>query len=248
MSRPDPRDLDCPRGIDAGAYVLAALDPGEDAAFAEHLHDCAHCRAEVAHLQPVADTLPLAAPQATPPAALKSRIMAVVNAEAELLQAAGAQADRVAPAAPRRRRLPRMGFSLRPAFAGALACGLLAVGIGTGVLVEDNAKPDTTVREAQVHGPAAGAHARLTQTGSKASLELTKMPTLRDGQVYQVWFNRGDGQFRPTHTLFVVRPDGRARVAIDEPVKGVKQIAVTVEKSGGALAPSGPPMVTASPA
>ncbi len=44
----------------------------------------------------VADTLPLAAVQVAPPPELKDRIMSAVRAEAEVLQAAGPEADVVA--------------------------------------------------------------------------------------------------------------------------------------------------------
>ena len=57
---------------------------------------CAICRREVAELQMVADTLPLAAAQVAPPPELKDRIMSAVRAEAEVLQAAGPEADVVA--------------------------------------------------------------------------------------------------------------------------------------------------------
>src|SRR6185295_13640898 len=64
--------------------VLGALAEPEAAAFAAHLEDCDGCRREVAELQVVADVLPMAAPQVVPPPALKGRIMAVVDAEAQL--------------------------------------------------------------------------------------------------------------------------------------------------------------------
>jgi hypothetical protein len=45
-----------------------------------------------------------------------------------------------------------------------------------------------------------------------------------------------------------VRSDGRARVAIEESVAGVERILVTEEPTGGSLAPSGGPVITAAPA
>lgn len=242
---------DCSHGIDAGAYVLRALSPDECRSYVEHLAHCGHCRAEVQQLSLIVDTLPIAAPQTTPPAALKRRIMSVVEAESELLLAAGPDADRVARAkakAPRRRWLPGPFASpIRPAFAGALACALLGLGVVGGLLVQGAAGPETQTLRAWAKGPA---DARLIQTGDRASLELTDMPSLSKGQVYQVWFDRGDGQLKPTHTLFNVRSDdGHARVAIEESVAGVERILVTAEKSGGSLAPSpAGPVITASPA
>lgn len=247
MSRFREHLSQCPHGIDAGAYVLKALSPDERHGYAEHLSTCDHCRVEVDQLRLVVDSLPMSVPQAAPPEALKSRIMSVVSAESELLLAAGPEADRVSAAAkPRRRWLPAgWGSPLRPAFAGALACALLAVGVVGGVVFTGDDGPATRRFQASVPGPGEG---RLAVTGGKAALELTRMPSPPAGRVYQVWFDRGDGQLRPTHTLFNVRSDGRARVGIDESVNGVKRILVTAEPTGGSLAPSADPVITASPA
>ena len=240
-------DDHCSCAIDTGAHVLKALAAEEDRAFLAHLGSCDHCRLEVRDLRLVVDTLPLAAPQTTPPAALKGRIMAVVEREAALLHAAGPEADRPASARPSRRsRLAGLlGTPMRPALAGALACGLLALGVAGGVAVEGSGSPETQSLRAWAKGPA---EARLVQTGDRASLELVDMPSLQEGEVYQVWFDRGDDQLRPTHTVFNVRSDGRAKVAIDEPVGGVERILVSVEPSGDSLAPSSAPVITASPA
>lgn len=236
---------ECPQGIDAGAYVLKALLPDERRAYAAHLAECDPCRLEVAELRLVVDTLPLAAPQAIPPLALKGRIMSVVEAESELLRAAGPEAGRRRAPKERRRWVPALPNLLRPAFAGALACALLALGVVGGLVVESSGKPETRTLPAWAKGPA---DARLTVTGQNASLQLTDMPGPPRGQVYQVWLDRGDGQLQPTHTLFNVRSDGRAKVAIEEPVKGVERILVTAEPTGGSLAPSSDPVITASPA
>ena len=91
--------MSCEHRDDAAAWVLGALPEDEERRFAAHLETCDVCRAEVAELQTVADTLPLAAPQVAPPPELKQRIMSAVRAEAAVLEAAGPQAD-VAPSAP----------------------------------------------------------------------------------------------------------------------------------------------------
>ncbi len=237
----------CHRGIDAGAYVLRALSDEESRFYVTHLAECDHCRAEVDDLRLVVDTLPIAAPQTPPPAALRRRIMAVVDAESELLLAAGPAADRLsAPQAPRRRRLPAaFANPWRSALAGALACALLGLGVVGGLIMEGSGGEQTKTLAAWATGPA---KAQLTQTGDSASLQLSDMPSPPEGRVYQVWFDRGDGQLHPTRTLFNVRSDGRAKVAIEESVAGVERILVTAEKSGGALAPSTDPVITATPA
>lgn len=243
MSQFRARLSDCPHGIDAGAYVLSALEEDESRAYAQHLTGCDHCRLEVDELRLVVDTLPISVPQTTPPPALKGRIMAVVNAEAELLRAADPAADKPVATKRRRWRPSFGGGALRPAFAGALACALLALGVAGGVLLTDSGDPETRTVSAFAEGPA---QAQLAVTGENAALEVTDMPSLRSGEVYQVWLDRGDGQLTPSRTLFNVRSDGRAKIAIEEPVAGVQRILVSREPTGGSLAPSGAPVITAS--
>ena len=99
----------------AAAYVLGALPPAEVDGFREHLAGCPDCRRAVEELRVAADALPMGAQQLTPPPALKGRIMAVVESEAELLAAAGAGADRPPKQAPRRKE--RRAWWARPGFA-----------------------------------------------------------------------------------------------------------------------------------
>ena len=118
--------FECDRRVDAAAYVLGALNDGE--AYREHLAGCASCQAEVAKLQPVADTLPAAVPPALAPAALRERILATVRAEAELLHAAGNEADQ--PARPASRRRSSRATVLRASVAlavGAAAATVIAL-------------------------------------------------------------------------------------------------------------------------
>src|SRR5271165_272129 len=68
-------------GGDAAPFVLGALTPAEEQAFAAHLHSCAVCREEVAALQRVAATLPASAPPVSAPAGLKRRVMREVAAD-----------------------------------------------------------------------------------------------------------------------------------------------------------------------
>ena len=52
------------------------------------------CAAEVTQLQTAADSLALGVVRVEAPASLRARLMGVVNGEAELLRAAGHEADR----------------------------------------------------------------------------------------------------------------------------------------------------------
>jgi anti-sigma factor RsiW len=59
------------------AYVLDASGPGEADAVRAHLATCSVCRALERRLRPIAAALPLAAPAASPPTALRARILDV---------------------------------------------------------------------------------------------------------------------------------------------------------------------------
>ena len=58
------------------AYALGSLDEEEAIQVVEHLDTCPECRAELLSYRAVAECLPLAAPDATPPARLKQQILA----------------------------------------------------------------------------------------------------------------------------------------------------------------------------
>lgn len=247
MSSHDPSGPECEQALDAGAYLLRALAADERARYADHLRTCRECRHEVEQLQIVVDTLPIAAPQLAPPPELRDRIMRVVDSEAELLRAAGPEADRVAPPAETRprRRWWGSGLMLRPAAAGGLASILIAVGVAGGVLLSGDSTPSTRSVTAQV--AAKGATATISVRSGQAALHVVKLPAAPAGKVYQVWITRkGSSTPVPTHTLFNVRTDGSAVVPIEESVKNVDRIIVTDEPDGGSASPTGTQLISAS--
>jgi anti-sigma-K factor RskA len=228
----------CEHGIDAGPWVLGALNEQAATAYEEHLRACADCRAEVAQLQVPADALSLAAEQVAPPPELKDRIMRVVESEAQLLQATGPEADRP----PRSRRRERRWF-LRPLPAAGLAAATLAVGVAAGVLLSGGSSEHTRTIQAQV--AMRGAHATISVTGDHAKLEVSGMRNPPAGHVYQVWLKRGNRAPEPTDALFTVNMGGHGHVEVPGSVKGVNLIMVTSEPRGGSLSPTGKPVITA---
>jgi anti-sigma-K factor RskA len=231
---------DCRHRDDAGPWVLGALDDADARTFAEHLESCSICSLEVAELQVVADVLPMAAPQLVPPPALKSRIMGIVESEAQLLRAAGPEADRPPTAVPRERRRFAWLGRLRPLPAAVLATALLALGVAAGVLLSGG---DSTTSHPGF-GPK-GTQVALRVTGDHGELDLRGMPAAPAGRVYQVWLIHGKDRPRPTHTLFTVPSDGRARVEILESLRGTDQVLVTAEPPGGSQRPTSPPLMGA---
>ena len=246
----------CAHHDDAGSYVLRALPDDEHERFEAHLATCDGCRREVADLQMVADTLPLAAVQIGPPPELRDRIMAVVHSEAELLNAAGARADEPeadrAPAAraprSRRRGWRWPALSLRPLPAALAAGVLVAAGVVGGVVLtggNDTSTVTGTVRIASA--PTARASLKLSDDATK--LQVRRMPPPPSGKVYQVWLKRPNRDPAPTTALFRVDANGSADVEIQRGrLKGVEQVLVTAEPDGGSMKPTSAPVIVASAA
>lgn len=229
----------CPHRDDAGPWVLGALDEDDARAFGAHLDGCEICRAEVEALQPVADVLPMAAPQELPPPALKGRIMAVVESEAALLAAAGPEADRrPAPARPERERR----WWRRPLPALALACTVLVLGVAVALVAGGGGGDDATTVPG--FGPR-GAQVALRVSDGHGQLDLRGMPAAPAGHVYQVWLVSGKDKPRATHALFSVPADGRARVEIPEPLDDTDQVLVTAEPPSGSPQPTSTPVAGA---
>ena len=85
------------------AYALDALEPAEERAYEAHLEECARCRDELAGLADTAAALAYAAGEASPPEALRGRILDAARAErtnvVPLRAAVGARPSRRSPAA-----------------------------------------------------------------------------------------------------------------------------------------------------
>ena len=227
----------CTHSQDAPAWTLGALDPAEAEVFAAHKADCGICQSVVEELMPAAQLLGMAAPQVAPPDALRDRVMGTVRAEAQLLKAAGAEADRPVTEARRERRL----FSLRwPALAGIAACVLLALGITAGVLINgDGSSEPTKTFQAKAEGMTALA----TVDSDRVTLHLDGMKLPPEGRVYQVWLQR-DGKVTPTDALFSPA-DGKATVTVDEKLDGADRVMITDERMGGSQVPTGEAYVDA---
>jgi anti-sigma-K factor RskA len=217
------------------AWVLGALPDDEAADFAAVLADDPHAQAEVARLQPVADALGLAVPPADPPPSLKANVMAIVEREAQLLAAAGPEADQ--PPRPRRR-----GLFARPWLAAAAVACALAIGIVIGIALSSGpGSVDHPVTGVQRWASVAG---HVVQRGDDGTLELTGVPSLPAGRVYKIWLMR-DG--RPVgDRAFTPDPDGTVSVALRGDLDGASAVAISRETNPDVRAPTTTPVVTAS--
>jgi Anti-sigma-K factor rskA/Putative zinc-finger len=240
MTTPGPQHE---RWADAvGSYLLGALPDEERDGFLAHLEACPVCRRDVEELSIAAEALPLSVPPVAPPAALKDRIMAVVESEAELLAAASddvAAPRRRAPDRPRRGLLGR--WSLRPAVALACAALLLVAGGIGGVLLAGGDGERTVLASTTVQG----ASAELEVSDDGAILVARDLPEPPPGKLYQVWIKRpGVEAPEPTDVLWSTR-GGAADVAVPGSLDDVEAVLVTREPRGGSDTPSEAPIITA---
>jgi hypothetical protein len=239
MSTPAP---DHERWADAvGSYLLGALPPEEREGFAAHLEVCPVCRRDADELAIAADALPISVPPIAPPAALKDRIMAVVESEAELLAAAGegAGAPKRAPARTRRRFLG--GWMLRPGVALACAAVLLVAGGVVGALLASG--EDTRTVTASTTAP--GAQVELEVRDDASTLVVHNLREPPPGRMFQVWIKRPGRDPEPTSVLWSPRSNGSAEVAVPGSLDGVEAVLVTDEPRGGSEKPTRPPVITA---
>ena len=229
----------CPRIDDAAGYVLRAIPDGEWEGYAAHVSGCDDCAAKIEELSFVSDALLSGVPQLSAPPEIRSRVMSVVRAEAELLQSAGAMADR-----PIRRESSRR-FSLQwlgPWPAAVLAASLLALGIGGGALLTGG-DPARSIACADAPD---GASCQMRVAGEDAKLVVAGLKAPPEGRIYQVWLKRDNGTApEPTEALFSVRK-GRASVNVPGDLRGVKQVLVTHEPLGGSEVPTRQPVIAAS--
>ncbi|MEA2474650.1 MAG: hypothetical protein QOE06_2565 [Thermoleophilaceae bacterium] len=231
---------------DAGAYVLSALEPAEQAAFEGHLASCADCRAEVERLRAAVDVLPRSVEPFAAPPSLKRSLMEAVREDA-----AG---ERAPVRRPLRERLglDRLFSGMRPELAWVSAAFVLAVGIALGVAVSQlsggsNGDAQRVVAAVVDRSRVQNASATLTVPkdagGGPSQLRVSGLPAPKPGEVYEIWLKRGD-QLQPG-TLFSVDSQGNGAGAIPDDLRGVSAVLVTRERTGGAQRPSEVPIISA---
>jgi anti-sigma-K factor RskA len=205
---------------DLAGYVLGALDPGETAAFEQHLAGCDTCRAEVEELQGLPELMDRAAPPIEVPPGLRERTFAAVE------RAAGDR--RRAPLL----RLVAVAAALMVALLGGVVVSQLGGG-GRGQVIELalTAQPGVSGR--------ATVELRPVDDGVAVDMEVSGLAPTQPGTVYECWFvGPGDSLERPNRVsagTFTVGASGRASLRMHSaadprrfPVMGV-----TLEEDGG---------------
>lgn len=218
------------------AYALGALEPDEVDRVEAHLATCSACRALVAPARATANALLLAAPQVQPPAGLRGKVLARVQAAAQEERAGRAPA-----LAAQHVRSPQRGPISR-VLAGLLGREPTEHDEAWQRLRQLLAEPDSLIWEVAGTAEAPAARARLVGVpqGREAVLVTTGLKPLAANQAYQVWLLRG-GQPMP-NAVFTVNATGEGRQVVRAPERlaDFEVVAVTPEPASGSPAPTGP--------
>jgi anti-sigma-K factor RskA len=223
----------------AAPYSLDALDGEERAAFETHLAGCVLCQAEVASFRDVAARLAAAAPDVSPPPALRRRVVAVAGRPRQLAWLAAAASLVLALGAAYgywrettdRRALERVVAQVRDSLAArdSLLSAVLAPDVGTANLAATGKPPS----------------ARLFWNPARrvvviAVYDLAPAPA---GRTYQLW-GIATGKAPVSLGVFNPGPSGRLTTTMTVPADLVFQVtAVTEEPAGGSPQPTQTPFL-----
>ena len=234
--------------LDAAApYALGALTAEERAAFEAHLADCAVCRADVQALGEVSGLLAHAAAAATPPPALRERILREAHAVRPLaaggrglpwLAVAAAVVLAVAAGVAylkergSRQMLERAVAVARDSLAAQqqLVATLLAPDVNTAVLASKGRPPTARVF--------------WNPSRHRVVMAVFDLPPAPAGRIYQLWAIQ-TGKAPVSLGIFNTAPDGRLTTSLDVPpaLVAFDVTAVTEEPAGGSPQPTQQPFL-----
>jgi anti-sigma factor RsiW len=238
-----------------GAYAARALSETERLAFERHLDACPACAQEVRELEATVARLG-AAVAVPPPAAVWERVRAEVGVTRQTPPEVG-RADRRR-RAERRAALAGLRGQRRfpPPLAAAAALLLVAVSVtalnlglpgrsgrperAVDPVAAVLAAPDARRVVATPGGPGQAAVVVSRERG-QAVFEASGLPPAPAARSYQLWVVDRSGP-RPAG-LVEVGGGGRATRLLDGRVTGTEQVAMTVERRGGAARPTSEPVV-----
>jgi anti-sigma-K factor RskA len=206
-------------GLTAG-YALDALDESEQRAYEQHLARCERCQAELAAFSSVAGALAFAAEPASPPPALRERI----------LETARAERPNVVPLRPRS----------RPARVAGLVAAVAAVAAIAGLVAWNLSLHDRLGRQQTALALEGASGSVVVGANGQGTLTVTALRPAEPGKTYEAWVIRNGkatraGLFRGGETSVVHLTRRVPHGAI---------VAVTVEPAGGSDQPTSRPIIT----
>ena len=245
-----------------GAYVVAALGPSDLDAFERHLETCGRCQEEVGRLRETATELGWLAAAPPPPPGLRAALLAAIPAvpqlPPEVVRTRSAEPGRAVTDLAQARR-PRAERRTRVLTLLVAAVSVLALGLGGVVASLVGREPTPTassvgspVNDAGILSAPDARLVRATLTdGTPASFVVSRqqnravfvahgLPDAGAGRTYQLWTLRA-GAPAADSTL---GGGGDVSQWFHGSVADADALAVTVEPTGGSVAPTGPLLVS----
>ena len=215
-----------------GAYALDALPGDLWADVSARLAGCSK-HPEATELRAVAGALAFAAPEAQPPAALKSRLMDAVRADS----APPTEAPKRVGLLNRMKQLTSQR-AIPYALAGALAVALIALVLSNLDSGDSNRPSRATV---SLSGEDNAAAAVYELEDGIIVVDAAGLKPLDTAHTYQLW-SITSGQ--PSSLgLIGTAPNGEALAVVRAELKDIEFLAVTVEPAGGSIAPTTDPVL-----
>ena len=237
-----------------GAYAADALSETERLAFERHLDACPACAQEVRELTETAARLGSAV-ALPPPAALWDRVRTEATATRQLPPVAGptplsGRGAALAGGRGVRRRFPPL-LAAAAALLVAAAISVTALNLGlpgqggrsegpVDMVAAVLSAPDAR-RIAAKPGPTGQVAVVVSRRRGQAVFEASGLPEVPAARTYQLWVVDRSGP-RPAG---LVEPGGAGKVTrlLEGRVTGSEQVAMTVERRGGAARPTSEPVV-----
>jgi anti-sigma-K factor RskA len=218
------------------AFVLGILTDDETIQVAEHLSGCETCQLELTRLQKVADDLPLALAQSSPPTQVKAKLMqAVRSSHSKVIPISQPTASQ---------RLLNAVSMILPVLGASLIVILVVINLllwrQLSFTNQQSGTPMQVIALANTqYAPDAVGTLIMNQSGDYGTLVVDKLTPLDPTHRYQLWLLK-DGQ-RVSGGLFSVNSDGYASLEIQaaKPLSQYDSIGITIEPFAGSQAPTG---------
>lgn len=230
------------------AYALNILEADEAQQVASHLAACSSCATELQSYLRVVEQLPLAAPDANPPAHLKASLMSQLPKKQNFTAAEKPAPMRIAPEKrPWWQTLLQALPTLSPAWNLASAVLILVLSASNLFLWQRIKQLDhpssrhfiTVDLQGSPSIPSAAGVLVMDEQGHAGTLVVDGLPVLDNSKTYQLWLIR-DGA-RTSGGVFSVDSLGYGSLWITSqiPLTRYDSFGVTIEPAGGSPGPTG---------
>jgi anti-sigma-K factor RskA len=224
------------------AYALGCLEEEEARQVAEHIAACADCRAELAACEAVVGRLALAAPEATPPAGLKQRLLAQIEPTRRSVEVRQPWWEAVN--ALFRRNAPAWAMASLLLVIALIASNVLWLRARRSPLLPNGMHVIALTSTGAA--PGASGSIVVSPDGEYGTLVVAGLPALDREHQYQLWLVRnGD---RTSGGVLSIDSHGYGAMVVytSQPLSHYDSFGITVEPAGGSPGPTGPKVLGGS--